>query len=256
MNLILMRAELPISNIRVEERPQYYECLGFADVGLYDDLVQMIFRRSTDLFAEYSRIREESKRMEEWATKWGEKEANILLRRETRELELWQSRIRSLLLEFQKATEILDDRMDRLQVDFYQYSGSMDIERYARLRRDGSIEQSNVFAVNFFDKQTKRRERFGFRYFRNWNKHPKPSQAIPLVLAYLDRTKNQYVDIENSPWREVVRLRELYLSDNGTMYARYVNVGSKQECEDSSRPVSQWVQSFFDDVLQHVFGLK
>jgi Fic family protein len=254
MNLILLRAGLPISNIRREDRPLYYETLSFADIGLFEDLVRLIYKRSAELFEEYVRLHEESKRMAEWAERWGNQEAVILLRRESRELELWQSRIRQVFLEFRKRAELLAEQLDRVEVSFYDYLNEITLEKFAKLRRDGAIEQGNAFAVAFFNKETRVRQRFLFRYFRDWDRYPKGSRAVPLELAYLEPGTTRYVAIGESRWRDHIRFRDLHFADDGTFVARYWNAGSKTECEDAGRTIQQWAEWFFDDVLRHVFG--
>ena len=43
MNLILLKHAFPICNIRRQDRPTYFDALSFADVGIYDSLVRIIF---------------------------------------------------------------------------------------------------------------------------------------------------------------------------------------------------------------------
>lgn len=121
MNLILMQHGYPICNIRQERRPAYYEALSFADVGIFDPLARQIKEACAELFSEYVRIRTETKRAQEWAAKWGVQEARIAVRRETRELELWQSKIKQIFLEFQNTVEILDDKLDTFDVEFFDF---------------------------------------------------------------------------------------------------------------------------------------
>ena len=73
MNLILMQHGVPICNIKQERRPLYYEALSFADVGIFDPLARQVKDACAELFAEYQRIRAETKRAQEWAAKWGHK---------------------------------------------------------------------------------------------------------------------------------------------------------------------------------------
>jgi Fic family protein len=255
MNLILMRAGLPIANIKREDRPKYYEALSYADVGLLELLVQMVFGRSSDLFAEYVRIREETKRMAEWAARWGDKEAQVLLRRESRELELWQSRVRQVFLEFQKAAEVLNDELDLLTVEFFDYQSEITLEKYDELKRGGSTERANAFAITFRDRKN-RRERFTFKYFRDWSRFAK-SQVIPLDLLRLDdrAVPPKYTLIGESEYSARIRLRSLYFTDAGEFVMRYWNPGAKKEVEERGKPIQEAVQLLFDDVLRNVFGM-
>ena len=100
MNLILLKRGYPICNISRDNRPAYYDALAWADQGNYEPLIQIVYQGSSQLFQEYKRIHQETSRMEDWVTHWGNKEADILLRRETREMDLWKTRIRQVFLEF------------------------------------------------------------------------------------------------------------------------------------------------------------
>ena len=255
MNLILMRAGLPVSNVRREDRPKYYEALAFADVGLCEDLVRLVYIRSAELFREYERIREETRRMAEWAAQWGDKEAQVLLRRQSRELQLWQSRIRQVFLEFQKAAEYLDDELEHFRVEFFDYQNEITLDKFEQLRREGSAERSNAFAISFQHKPSGKYERFTFRYFRDWRHFPLRSSAIPLELHYLTPETGRYTSIGDSRYAELVRLRHLYFTDEGEFVLRYWNLSSRNEVEERGKTIQECVKWFFDDVLAHVFGI-
>ena len=124
-----MQTKIPsfwLPDIRREDRPNYSDALSFADVGIYQPLVKLVYERSADLFSEYVRIRAEALRLTEWAARWGDKEAGVLRKREARELELWQSRIRQVFLEFQKAAEPLNDQLAQIMITFYDYKNEID----------------------------------------------------------------------------------------------------------------------------------
>jgi len=256
MNLILVKHGFPICNIRREDRPDYYDALAFADVGLYDPLVKIVRARCGDLFSEFVRIRTETRRMEEWAARWGVKEAEVLRRREAREMELWQSRVRQVLLEFQKAAEVLNDKLDHLDIDFYDYKTDLTFDKYQRLLEEGAVEHSNAFSVSFREKTSGRFERFMFRYFRNWNKFSKRFRVIPLELNYFDQNAMTYTRLCDLPWASCIRPRELYFTQDGEVILRYFNIDSRQESERKGGTIAEAVQWFFDDVLRNVFHLK
>ena len=255
MNLILMKRHMPICNIRREDRADYYETLSFADVGLFEPLVNLVRKQSAALFGEYVRIRSESKRMAEWADRWGTREAEVILRRESRELELFRSRMRQVLLEFQKAADLLNERLGDLEIEFYDYSLDLDLERYQRLREVGSAEHCNVFSINFRMRSTGHYERFMFRYFRNWERFEKRERVIPLEVNRYDMEGRTYVHLEATGWGPRVRVRDLYFSDEGQFLIQYRNPDTAGlSTKDVSIPEA--VEWFFNDVLRNVFELK
>ncbi|HYS54675.1 MAG TPA: Fic family protein [Thermoanaerobaculia bacterium] len=256
MNLVLLKRGYPIANIQREERPAYYDALSFADVGIYEPILDMVLRRSSQLFAEYERIRAETKRMADWADRWGTREAEVLMRREAREMELWSSRIRQIFLEFQKAAELLNDKLQEIAIEFHDYRNAIDFERYQKLLEDGRVEQSNAFSISFRQHRTGLEERFMFRYYRNFNKFPPRRHVIPLEANYFDREISKYTRLSEVPWGEKVRVREVYFNEQGEFVQRYFNRDTKQEAERKGATISEAVQQFFEDVLQNIFHLR
>jgi hypothetical protein len=255
MNLILLKRGYPISNIRREDRPSYYDALSFADVGIYEPLVKLVHERSADLFSEYVRIRAEAKRLTEWAAKWGDKEAEVLRKREAREMELWQSRIRQVFLEFQKAAELLNDQLDQIAISFYDYKNEIDFERYQLLSSKGFIPHSNAFSIAFTHQVTGLTQRFLFRYYRNFSKFPAPSKVAPLELNHFDQGEGKYIRLSEVSWAHCIRLRELYFTEAGQFVMRYFNVETGKEAERKPDTIAEAVRGFYDDVLHSIFGL-
>ncbi|MGA7258506.1 MAG: Fic family protein [Terracidiphilus sp.] len=257
MNLLLMRAGFPISNLSRDNRPAYYDALAFADVGIYDPLIRQVKNSSGSLFAEYTRIRSETKRTELWAENWGIREREALQKREQREHELWLSRIKQIFLEYQNATELLDDRIEQLEIAFYDYKTEIDFDKYQRLLERGFVERANAFSITFrpMPRQAGGDERFMFRYYRSFQTFP-GVKVIPLELNYLDRSHSGdagYTRIAESALREVIRLRTVYFHEDGSLGVRALNRETKQETDLRGKNISDTVQMFFDDVLEHLF---
>jgi Fic family protein len=259
LNLILMRTGFPICNIkRGPEKASYYEALGYADVGIYDTIVDMTLGGSSELFAEYVRIRTETKRMADWSQHWGTKAQGALKRRELKEMELWQSRIRQVFLEFDKAAELLNEEMAGiLEVQFYDYKNEISFEKYQTLKEKGNIPQGNAFSVGFTQLKDGRRERFMFRYFRNRQKFiGGQKKVIPFEVNYYEGEAEGYVRLSELSWAKKIRLRELYFNEpDGDFEYRWFNSATDTEMVMKGHPISEAVQWFFDDVLKNIFEL-
>jgi Fic family protein len=257
MNLLLMGAGFPISNLSRDRRPAYYEALSFADVGIYDAIVRQIKNGSAELFAEYKRIREETKRTELWAEKWGTREKEALRRRENREHELWLSRVRQVFLEYQKAAELLDEMITQLEIRFYDYRTEIDFEKYQRLVERGFTERANAFSITFHSQQGNRNERFMFRYYRSYQSFY-GLKVIPLELNYLEQAHGEasYVRIDDSSLRNIIRLRSIYFHEDGSLGIRVFNRDTKGEVDEKGKNISDAVRMFFDDVLEHFFHIS
>lgn len=256
MNLVLIKQGFPICNIRREDRAEYYEALSFADVGLFEPLVGLVRQRCASLFSEYLRIRQESNRMARWAERWGTRESEVLLRRESQEQELWQTRMRQVFLEFQKAVDLLGDRFEGVEIKFYDYGEEPDLDKYQQLKERGSAERCNVFSITFRDVKTGKRERFMFRYFRDWNRFDRRAKMIPLELNYFDSEDETWKSMPKTEWGVRVRVRELYFDDKGRFVIRHVDPETGEDAENHSAEITQAVEFFFDDVLRNVWGLR
>jgi Fic family protein len=256
MNLILMQHGYPICNIRQERRPSYYEALSFGDVGIFDPLARQIKEACAELFSEYQRIRTETKRAQEWAAKWGVQEAKVAVRRETRELELWQSKIKQVFLEFQNTVELLDDSLDSFDVEFYDFKNEIDLEKYQRLIDKGFIERANAFSITFTDRRRapEHSERFMFRYCRPATFVPR--KVITLELNHLDKEDNKYIRIADSVCRDRIRLQYLYIDIEGKLAKRSRPSLVGKEKDSIVPSTSELVQTFIDDVMQNVLHLS
>jgi Fic family protein len=256
MNLLLLKRGVPIANVQREERARYYEALSFADVGLFDDLVQLIANDSRRLFLTYLRLRKESKRMEEWASRWGTTHAEHLRRRESREFELWQSRMRQVILTIKAAAELLEERMERVRIRVKDDYTPIDFEKYQQLQSRGYAEHTYALQLTFAVSATGATHKYMFRFARNSNKFSRSARFIPLELNYWIEGEQRYVRLSDLPSQHPVRLREIYFSDGGDVAARIYNFGNRRDAEETGKAITDYTQMFFDDVLKNVLNIR
>lgn len=255
MNLLLMRGGYPISNIRREDRPTYYEALAFADVGIYDPIITLAADRIDDLLREYQRLIGETRRTREWAEKWKGKELDVQRRREQREYELWFTRMRQVRLEFEKAADLLNDNLTEIEVEFFDYRKDIDFDSYQQLRSTGRMELANAFSIKLFHRRTKQKERIMFRYFRNWDKFDSKEGFIPLEVNYLVESK-AYKNLTDLPGFEKIRLRELFFDDDGRLVTIQFDPASRTEKRTTEYTLEATVRTFLDDLLRQLMGLE
>ena len=141
-------------------------------------------------------------------------------------MELWQSRIRQVMLEFQSSAELLSDQLEQIEIRFYDYRAEgITFEKYQELLEDGATEHANAFNVGFtrVHPQPGQRVRFMFRYYRNFNKFTRNARIIPLELNYFDEKQSRYVRLSELNWATTIRIRELYFNVEGQFVIRYFN---------------------------------
>lgn len=246
-NLILLRASYPIVNVRREDRPRYYDALSYADLGLFSPLTELVLDRALEVFSEMKRVREETERAKTWAQRWGQKEAEVIRRREQREYEIWRGQMDRIRLEFENRADLLDEQLQSIEIGFRTYA-SPDFDKYSQLKERGFAPQTWYFSVRFRPKSGSEIQRyFFFRYFRDKIHFAGNRDVIPLELNWFD-------DDQESPVRDPkIRLRELFLGKDKTLSARY-EVGGKGTVR-SNISLDQVAQDFFDDVLKNFYGI-
>jgi hypothetical protein len=164
--------------------------------------------------------------------------------------------MRQVFLEFQRAADLLGDRFEGMEIRFYDYGEEPDLDKYQQLRERGSTERSNVFSINFRDARTGRRERFMFRYFRDWDRFERRARVIPLELNYFDAEEETWKSMPNVAWGGRVRIRELYFTEDGNFVIRYVDPETGEDTRRQKATITEAVEMFFDDVLGNVWSLR
>ena len=244
LNFLLMKVGYPIVNIRREDRPRYYEALSFADIGLYSPLIGLTLDRVLEIFREMKRVKEETERMRLWADRLGEKEAESAQRREEREYRIWLSSFETVKLEFQSRAELLDDKLDSIDISFKPYPPP-DLTKYLSLRDRGRASQSWLFSLRF--RRGAESQHFFFRFYRDYSLHS-GDRVIPLQLNWFRDGIETLVDDPS------IRLREIWTDkESGLMVHKQEGGGRMGRAPDASP--ARIAEQFFDDVLRSCFGI-
>lgn len=257
LNFLLLQRGYPICNVKREDRPRYYEAMSNADNGDYDDLINLIFTSCQELFSHYTRIKEETLRVNDWAKKWGKKDIETRLRKEKGEFEIWKNRINQVKLEFKQATITLTDNLENYEISFYEYN-PISFDQYQTLKETGFVSNANCFSIRISkvgDRRNTILHTFMFRFFRDRRRYPTNSKAVPLELNYFDSESRSFKVISDFDWSEIISLRSLYFTLDGQLIQR-VFESEVYDREIDNPSMSNVVKAFFDEVLERVVGLK
>ena len=257
LNFLLLKHGYPICNIRREDRPKYYEAMSNADVGEYDELLNLVFSSCQELFSHYTRIKEETLRVNDWAKKWGKKDIETKLRKQKGEFEIWKNRVNQIKLEFKQAAITLTDSLENYEVSFYEYN-QISFDQYQTLKENGFVSNANCFSIRI-SKVAERRNMilhtFMFRFFRDKRRYPSHSKLVPLELNYFDSESRNFKVISDYDWSTMISLRSLYFIADGQLIQRvYESDVYDEEIDNPS--ISKVVEEFFNEVLERVVGLK
>lgn len=259
LNLILVKQGYPISNIRRDERPKYYEALSLADVGHYEPIIEVVSENSNKLFSEYIRIKEESNRLKDWALKLGNKDAQLRLAKAKTEFDLWQNKISQIKLEFKQAVTILNETLDTYYISFYEYP-PLTFEKYQQLKDKGIAPGTNFFSIRIHNNDTDRIvETYMFRFYRSNNKYPLNQTAIPLELNYFNPEKDEFDFIGYYKYADLITLRAFYVNDVGELVTRIVNpndINPHFEKDNTEIKAQDAVMMFLQEVFEKVLGIR
>jgi hypothetical protein len=252
MNLVLFRSGYPIVNIKREERAKYYEALSFADLGLYDPLVELIMSGANEVFSQMKRVREETERARIFAERWGQTEAAVIQRREEREYKIWLGLMENVKLEFENVADLLDEKLREIRITFSKYP-EPDFAKFIELREKGKTSQSWFFRIRFRNQVKGIEEDFVFNFFRSHTAYsggPK-QKVIPLVANRADE-QGTYTRLTSPK----IRVREMYIED-GVLRVRMQPLDNPDASVVTARmDAGQVAQEFFNDVLRECFGLR
>lgn len=259
LNLILLKKGYPISNIRRDERPKYYEALSLADNGYYEPIIEVIAENCTKLFSEYIRVKDESNRLRDWALKLGNKDTQLRLAKSKTEYDLWLNKINQIKLEFKQAVTILNESIDTYYISYYEYT-PVTFDKYQMLKDKGIAPATNFFSIRVHNNDTDRIvETFMFRFFRSNNKYPQNQNAIPLELNYFNPEKDEFDFIGYYKYSHLITLRSFFINEKGEIVIRFVNpsdVNPHFEKDNIDLRVQDAVMLFLQQVFEKVLGLN
>jgi Fic family protein len=258
LNLILLKKGFPICNIRRDERPTYYDSLSLADNGHYEPIIEIVAENSTNLFTEYTRIKDESNRLKEWALKLGNRDHQARLTKAKTEFELWQNKVNQIKLEFKQAVTILNESIKTYYISFYEYP-PLTLEKYQQLKEKGIAPGTNFFSIRIHNNDTDRIiMTLMFRFYRSNNKYPISPNAIPLELNYYNKEVDDFQFIGYYNKSKEINLRAFFINDNGDLVTRYVNPEDENpnyEHETKDERLTETVIKFFQQLFEKVLGL-
>lgn len=255
LNLLLLKKGYPICNIKRTERPDYYQSLSSADIGNYEPIIDIVATNCNELFAEYIRVRDESLRLTEWAKKIGQKDFQSRLIKAKGEFEIWYNRISQIKLEFKQSGSVLNENLESYNLTYYEYP-PITFEKYQQLEDTGISAGTNVFSIRFHNlDDDKIIATFMFRFYRHPKMFDKTPNVIPMTLNYYDPIKKDFVFINSFSWASKIKLRSFYINDSNEIVVRYQQTAT-YEGELINPKLSDTVREFFNEVFEHMLGLK
>ncbi|MBI1225362.1 MAG: Fic family protein [Bacteroidetes bacterium] len=259
LNLILLKNGFPICNIKRSERPDYYNALSLADEGEYEPIIEVVAKNCIELFSEYTRVRDESNRLKDWAKRIGSIDTQQRLAMRKAEFELWLNRVNQIKLEFKQIVSVIDENIESYYVSFYEYP-PITFEKYQQLKERGIAPSTNFFSIRFHNNDTNRIvATLMFRFYRSNNKYPLTPNVIPIELNMYDADSGDFKFIGYTEYSKAISLRSFYIADDGRVVIRYANSDEGNpnwEKDHTDENVTDAVQRFFEKVFSSILGIR
>jgi len=259
LNLILLKNGFPICNIKRSERPDYYNALSLADEGEYEPIIEVVAKNCIELFSEYTRVRDESNRLKDWAKRIGSIDTQQRLAKKKAEFELWLNRVNQIKLEFKQVVSVIDENIESYYVSFYEYP-PITFEKYQQLKEKGIAPSTNFFSIRFHNNDTNRIvATLMFRFYRSNNKYPLTPNVIPIELNMYDAESGDFKFIGYTEYSKAISLRSFYIADNGSIVIRYANSDEGNPNWEKDHPdenLADAIQKFFEKVFSSILGIR
>lgn len=248
-DLVLFRSNLTCAIIRPEDRREYMEALGEADVGRFNPLVQLVAQRVSMTFdkylAEFSRKGEE---VDTWAGELvGEADARIEEQRRIAYLR-WSRRMEYLRSEFEFCASKISEKSSDISVQVRRFD-VIDQQRWENIRSGLRTQQTGFLNLEFQRGGSMRRYFFFFgkHWWSDLDTDEEQSEIRVCLLLSESDGSGDAVRIERIPDCPI-GLREVFVVGN-TFVRKRLDFETNREVYDRDIPALRIAQDFMREVV-------
>ena len=251
---LLKRGLLPIG-IPPAERDDYYSALEKADLGNWDDLVEMLGNLQLGMIARTEAIAKEPERRTAWVQRLAQAAAQKSENTRHKNYLVWRQRVERLSRSFRQAAAEIDASSPIIGATYRDF-GAVDFESWQEICRSGHIEKSWVFSLLFFAEGQAFYK--AIAYVRRHRRQlcdflPNMRDAVSIYFTGVDVQTDQRPDFAyyNDPH---IRLREvLFIDDRMFVYSQASpdEQWRVTECES----LEDVIEEFYFDVFARKAGL-
>lgn len=243
MNLVLMRHAFPMAIVRKEDRMRYYDALEESQASDLSSFISLLAERLERILEECEEEAEEKIKHQEWTANLAAQFSQGDMARSENEYEVWNSAMESLRDYFRQTVELLNESILGGRIYFRDF-GTLDYEKYLRLREGESAKRTWFFRVDFLIEGKSARYLFFFGS-ASWKIQSETTVVVTLHLSREEPSNSFYYErLDNITAPNVPSIVEIgYLPEK----EQFVSIG-KTGRPNKSDKVEKLVQAFFEQV--------
>ncbi|MDV2467406.1 Fic family protein [Acinetobacter chinensis] len=246
---ILLKHRYVPASVQPEDREKnYYDALEKADMGNGEELLEVIAKNVLRMSQRYLSIIRDEKSRTSWVKNIARAASEKVRQTDHRNFLITQKTFDTLKLEFSNVCAELSNELSDMHIGFKDY-GSMDFDKYQKLKANGRASQTWFFGVLFAYGEVRQRFIFWFGMHHRSSDDYKhfDSNVICLLVSMEDGAgSNRVLDSYESEDR--ITLRELVLENRSFARRRYNPINQKSEWDEQINP-SDIVREFIQEVL-------
>jgi len=246
---ILLKHRYVPASVQPEDREKnYYDALEKADMGNGEELLEVIAKNVLRMSQRYLSIIRDEKSRTSWIKNIARAASEKVRQTDHRNFLITQKTFDTLKLEFSNVCAELSNELSDMYIGFKDY-GSIDFDKYQKLRVNGRASQTWFFGVLFAYGEVRQRFIFWFGMHHRSSDDYKhfDSNVICLLVSMEDGAgSNRVLDSYESEDR--ITLRELVLENRSFARRRYNPINQKSEWDEQITP-SDIVREFIQEVL-------
>lgn len=242
MNLVLMRHAFPMAIVRKEDRMRYYDALEESQSSDLSSFVSLVAERLERILEECDEEAEEKIKHQEWTASLAAQFSQGDMDRSKDEYEVWNTAMESLRDYFRQTVELLNESILGGRIYFRDF-GTLDFDKYLRLREGESAKRTWFFRVDFLIEGKSARYLFFFGS-ASWKIQSETNVVVTLHLSREEPSNSFYYErLDNITAPNVPSIVEIgYLPEK----EQFISIGKTGRAK--SDKVEKLVQAFFEQV--------
>jgi Fic family protein len=246
---VLLKSGYVPASVQPEDREKhYYEALEQADLGIGEELLEIIAKNVLRMTQRYLVIIRNEKSRSSWVKGIAKAASEKVKQTDHRGFLAAQKTFDLLKLEFSSlCNELSEELGDNMVVSFKDY-GSIDFEKYQDLKNKGRASQAWFFGLRFAYGEVEQRFVFWFgKHFKSSVDYKNFNNSICILISMQDGA-GSHKKLDDYESEDRITLRELLLDGREFSRRRYNPVTQKSEWDTDVTP-TDIAQNFIKEVL-------
>lgn len=245
-DFVLLKHRYVPGSVQPEDREKhYYEALERADLGVGEELLEIVAKNVLRMSQRYLAIIRDEKSRTDWVKGIAKAASEKVRQTEHRNFLILQKCFDTLKLEFSNVCDELSEELLDMYIGFKDY-GSLDFDKYQQLKAKGRASQTWFFGLRFAYGELDQRFIFWFGTHHRTSEDFKVfDNHVPCLLISMEDGAGNKRMLDEYEFEDRITVREILLEGRDYVRRRYNPVKRSQDWDvgiDSSSIVRDFIQ--------------